>query len=68
MRDGSVVVADAYISAMPVDVLKRFIPTQWSMMPYFVQLDELEGIPVINRRINSRCRTLCSSMSSRGSR
>ena len=52
MRDGSVVVADAYISAMPVDVLKRFIPAQWSTMSYFVQLDELEGIPVINRRIN----------------
>ena len=54
MRDGSVVVADAYISAMPVDVLKKFIPEKWSTMPYFVQLDELEGIPVINRRINSR--------------
>ena len=48
MRDGSTVEADEYISAMPVDVFKRFIPEAWSTMPYFRQVDELEGIPVIN--------------------
>jgi 15-cis-phytoene desaturase len=48
MRNGDRVVADEYISAMPVDVLKRMVPTKWSTMPYFKQLDELEGIPVIN--------------------
>jgi len=47
-EDGSVVTADYYVSAMPVDVLKRLIPTKWSTMPYFRQFDELEGIPVIN--------------------
>jgi 15-cis-phytoene desaturase len=48
MRDGSTVTADMYVSAMPVDVLKRFIPSGWTPMPFFKQLDELEGIPVIN--------------------
>jgi len=57
--DGSETSADVYISAMPVDVVKRLIPEQWSNMPYFCQLDELEGIPVINiqlwfdRKLNS---------------
>ncbi|GMH98756.1 hypothetical protein TrST_g11128 [Triparma strigata] len=48
MRDGSKIVADEYISAMPVDVFKRFVPKKWSVMPFFRQFDELEGIPVIN--------------------
>jgi 15-cis-phytoene desaturase len=46
--DGSEITADFYVSAMPVDVVKRLIPKPWSTMPYFRQLDELEGIPVIN--------------------
>jgi len=59
MRDGSTITADVYISAMPVDVVKRLTPAAWSTMPYFQQLDELEGIPVINvhlwfdRKLNS---------------
>lgn len=48
LRSGEKVVADEYISAMPVDIMKRFVPSKWSTMPYFVQLQELEGIPVIN--------------------
>lgn len=48
LRNGEKVIADEYISAMPVDILKRFIPEDWSTMPYFLQLQELEGIPVIN--------------------
>lgn len=48
MRSGETVVADEYISAMPVDIMKRMIPKAWSTMPYFRQVDELEGIPVIN--------------------
>jgi len=48
MRDGEEVVADEYVSAMPVDVVKKVLPEQWSTMPYFKQLDNLEGIPVIN--------------------
>lgn len=48
LRSGEKIVADEYISAMPVDILKRYIPKAWSTMPYFRQVDELEGIPVIN--------------------
>jgi 15-cis-phytoene desaturase len=46
--DGTEAKADFFVSAMPVDVLKKLIPTEWSTMPYFSQLEELEGIPVIN--------------------
>ena len=42
---------DYYVSAMPIDVLKRLVPAEWSAMPYFRQFDELEGIPVINVHI-----------------
>lgn len=48
-----------YVSAMPVDIIKRMIPDQWKPLPHFVQLEELEGIPVINlhlwfdRKLNS---------------
>lgn len=48
LRNGEKVVADEYVSAMPVDIVKRLLPRQWSTMPYFLQLNELEGIPVIN--------------------
>lgn len=48
MRTGEIVVADEYVSAMPVDIMKRFVPRAWSTMPFFRQFDELEGIPVIN--------------------
>merc|ERR1719353_1117982 len=48
MRDGSIVEADEYISALPVDVFKRMLPKAWGNMPYFRQFDQLEGIPVIN--------------------
>jgi 15-cis-phytoene desaturase len=45
------IVADAYVSAMPVDVMKALMPEPWSAMPYFQQLNELEGVPVINVQI-----------------
>ena len=48
LRSGEIIVADEYISAMPVDIFKRYIPEKWQNMPYFRQCDELEGIPVIN--------------------
>jgi 15-cis-phytoene desaturase len=48
MRSGEKVEADEYISAMPVDIMKRMTPKKWQNMPYFRQFDELEGIPVIN--------------------
>jgi len=42
-----------------VDPFKLMLPQQWRDMPFFAQLDELEGIPVINlhmwfdRKLNS---------------
>jgi len=48
MRSGEKVEADEYVSAMPVDIVKRMLPKKWQTMPYFRQFDELEGIPVIN--------------------
>mmetsp|Transcript_4459 Transcript_4459/g.7480 ORF Transcript_4459/g.7480 Transcript_4459/m.7480 type:complete len:611 (+) Transcript_4459:123-1955(+) len=48
LRTGEKVVADEYVSAMPVDIVKRMVPKKWQNMPYFRQFDELEGIPVIN--------------------
>mmetsp|Transcript_14786 Transcript_14786/g.34203 ORF Transcript_14786/g.34203 Transcript_14786/m.34203 type:complete len:617 (+) Transcript_14786:178-2028(+) len=48
LRSGEKVVADEYVSAMPVDIMKRMVPQEWQQMPYFRQFDELEGIPVIN--------------------
>ena len=49
--DGTEATADVYVSAMPVDVLKRLIPAAWSQDAYFRQLDELEGIPVNNLQV-----------------
>lgn len=51
LSNGTEVIADYYISAVPVDVFKRLVPRQWSTLPYFRQLDELEGIPVINLQL-----------------
>lgn len=48
LRNGQKIVADEYVSAMPVDIVKRMVPKKWQNMPYFRQFDELEGIPVIN--------------------
>jgi 15-cis-phytoene desaturase len=48
LAHGEVVTADAYVSAMPVDILKLLLPTPWRSQPYFQQLDGLEGVPVIN--------------------
>lgn len=45
---GELVQADAYVSALPVDALKLLLPEPWRAVPFFAQLGELEGIPVIN--------------------
>ena len=48
MVSGEEIVADEYISAVPVDIMKRMMPKKWGTMPFFHQIQELEGIPVIN--------------------
>ena len=42
------ITADAYVSAMPVDLFKLMIPTQWKGLDAFSKLDGLNGVPVIN--------------------
>lgn len=51
MTDGSTIKGDLYVSAMPVDIVKLVLPDPWKAMPYFKQLEGLEGIPVINIHI-----------------
>ncbi len=43
-----IVLADAYVSAMPVDVIKTLIPESWQEMEFFEKMQGLEGVPVIN--------------------
>ena len=40
--------ADAYVSAMPVDIFKTMIPKPWHKMDIFEKLKGLKGVPVIN--------------------
>jgi len=41
-------VADAYVSALPVDPFKLLVPEPWKQMEVFQKLDGLRGVPVIN--------------------
>ncbi len=43
-----VVTADAYVSALPVDVIKVLMPEPWKSIPMFQRMQSLEGVPVIN--------------------
>nr|AUE44530.1 phytoene desaturase [Grateloupia catenata] len=43
-----IVTADAYVSALPVDVLKLKIPEEWKSIDIFQRLKSLVGVPVIN--------------------
>ncbi|MBF2098408.1 MAG: 15-cis-phytoene desaturase [Gloeomargaritaceae cyanobacterium C42_A2020_066] len=47
-RPDEVITADAYVSAMPVDVLKVLLPEPWTSLDFFQRLSRLEGVPVIN--------------------
>jgi 15-cis-phytoene desaturase len=40
--------ADIYVSAVSVDVMKVLLPSPWKCVPFFQQLNGLEGVPVIN--------------------
>ncbi|MFM6184058.1 MAG: 15-cis-phytoene desaturase [Dolichospermum sp.] len=49
--EDEIVTADIYVSALPVDPLKPILPNAWKEMPFFQQLNGLEGVPVINVHI-----------------
>ncbi len=40
-----------YVAFLAVDIVKLLAPDAWKRMPYFKQLDGLEGVPVINIHI-----------------
>ena len=46
--DGRTVTGDVYVSAMPVDIVKKIVPDAWKKMPYYSKLEKLVGVPVIN--------------------
>ncbi len=41
-------IADLYVSAMSVDVMKVMLPKPWQQIEFFQKLEGLEGVPVIN--------------------
>jgi 15-cis-phytoene desaturase len=43
-----ILTADAYVSAMSVDVMKVLMPQPWQQMQFFQKMEGLEGVPVIN--------------------
>jgi 15-cis-phytoene desaturase len=43
-----VITADAYVSALPVDVMKVLMPEPWKGIDVFQRMQKLEGVPVIN--------------------
>ncbi|WP_269622223.1 15-cis-phytoene desaturase [Prochlorococcus marinus] len=48
-EEGSIEIqADAYVSALPVDLLKLIIPNNWKTIKLFENLKGLKGVPVIN--------------------
>ncbi|XP_008222708.1 PREDICTED: phytoene dehydrogenase, chloroplastic/chromoplastic [Prunus mume] len=51
LNNGSMIEADAYVFATPVDILKLLLPDNWKEIPYFKKLEKLVGVPVINVHI-----------------
>jgi len=45
---GKEIEADAYVSAMPVDIFKTILPNEWASQDIFRKLEGLKGVPVIN--------------------
>lgn len=46
--EDEIITADAYVSAMPVDVMKVLMPEPWQGIRCFQKMQGLEGVPVIN--------------------
>jgi len=46
--NGKEIEADAYVSAMPVDIFKTILPNEWASKDIFRKLEGLKGVPVIN--------------------
>ena len=49
LASGEHLTADAYVSAVPVDVFKLLMPSRWRQThDFFARIDHLQGVPVIN--------------------
>ena len=48
LKGREVITADYYVSAMPVDAIKKLCPDPWRSIPYFSKMMGLKGVPVIN--------------------
>lgn len=51
LDDGSSVIGDLYVSAMPVHSLRKVLPDSLRSMPYFGNLKYLKGQPVITAQL-----------------
>lgn len=51
LKGNELLTADYYISAMPVDAIKKLTPDSWRNMEYFRKMMGLKGVPVINIHI-----------------
>eukprot|EP00979_Chaetoceros_neogracilis_P014631 scaffold4802_cov267-Chaetoceros_neogracile.AAC.16 len=51
LKGNEVVSADYYVSAMPVDAIKKLTPDSWREKEYFSKMMGLKGVPVINIHI-----------------
>jgi 15-cis-phytoene desaturase len=51
LLNGESITADLYVSAMPVDIVKKLVPESWEKLDTFRKLEKLVGVPVINIHI-----------------
>ena len=51
LKGNEVISADYYVSAMPVDAIKKLTPDPWRNKEYFSKMMGLKGVPVINIHI-----------------
>lgn len=51
LEDGEVITGDVYVSAMPVHSLRKVLPDSLRAFPYFANLSQLKGAPVITMQL-----------------
>ena len=51
LEDGSQIDGDLFVSAMPVHSLRKILPQAWREQPYFANLSQLKGQPVITMQL-----------------
>ncbi len=48
VKGGEVVRGDAYVSALPVEVVQTLLPPSWGELDYFANLQQIETVPAIS--------------------